>query len=471
LNGKLYSTTNYGGTSNQGVIYEYTPASNAFVKRHDFQGGVLTNSYTPTSLVVKNGKLYGTSHGGGVPETNLPGGGGTLFEFDLTTNQFTTKYNFLMNANWLGDVGTFPSSLVAGANGKLYGVTEFGMFEYNPSADIFRMAGRFWARGFAPSILQLCRKPAYQAQQATREICAGAQLNLDLGTSNTTSIIWKHDGITDASQTTPTLNFESFSPTDAGVWICTMTNACGSTTSQALTLSINEPAQPVITIEGPTIFCAGETTELSAPEGFAEYHWSNGETSREIVVGENGEYAVSVNNGCESPLSEPVVITVNDLPPAPTSIESISFNKLKAIGSGASYEWRLNGNKLEETADVITVTESGVYEVRAVNDEGCMSAESALLSFVVTALESDSENNISLYPNPADEMIHIDVPGNFIGLVDLILYSSKGQLIRSQPVSFDRNGKAIYVGDLSPGIYYVLFKKGTNIVSIRVSIY
>ena len=154
-NAKLYSTTNFGGTSNQGVIYEYTPASNTFTKRHDFHGGVLTNSYYPTSLVVKNGKLYGTSHGGGTSETNLPSGGGTLFEFDLATNQFTTRYNFLMGAGWLGDVGPFPAGLVSGANGKLYGATEFGLFEYNTSTSSLRMAGRFWARGYAPSILSL----------------------------------------------------------------------------------------------------------------------------------------------------------------------------------------------------------------------------------------------------------------------------------------------------------------------------
>ncbi len=470
LNNKFYSTTNYGGTSNQGVIYEYTPASNTFVKRHDFQGGLPSNSYYPTSITIgKNGKLYGTSHGGGTSETNLPSGGGTLFEFDLQSNQFTTKYNFTLGNGWLGDVGSFPSSLTSGKNGKLYGVTEYGVFEYNPTTEVLRNAGRFWNRGFAPSLVQVCRKPSYQFQQATtHDVCSGEQFSLDLGSPNATSVIWKHDGITDASQTTASLNLESFSSTDAGTWICTMTNECGSTTSQTITLAINEPSQPAIAFEGSTTFCDGETTTLSAPEGFENYLWSNGETSREIIVGEQGEYSVIVNNGCDSPPSDKISITINELPSAPTAIESISYNKLRAIGTSTSYEWTLNGNKLDESSDEITVTESGDYQVRAVSDKGCLSTEAASLSFIVTALEKESDEIISAFPNPADDAININVPENFLGHVDVLFFDSKGQRLRTQSEQFDQRRKSFYIGDLPSGIYQVLLRKGSSIISMQV---
>ena len=36
VNGKLYSTTLYGGVNNTGVIYEYVPATNTYTKKHDF---------------------------------------------------------------------------------------------------------------------------------------------------------------------------------------------------------------------------------------------------------------------------------------------------------------------------------------------------------------------------------------------------------------------------------------------------
>jgi hypothetical protein len=161
---------------------------------------------------------------------------------------------------------------------------------------------------------------------------------------------------------------------------------------------------------------------------------------------------------------------VNELPPAPTAIESISYNKLKAIGTSASYEWTLNGNKLDESSDIITITESGNYQVRAVNDKGCLSAGSASLSFIVTALENESTNGMSVFPNPADDVININVPEKFLGHVDVIFFDSKGQQLRSQSVQFDTQLKPFYVGDLPPAVYHVLIKKGSSIISLQLVI-
>jgi uncharacterized repeat protein (TIGR03803 family) len=471
-NGKLYSTTSYGGTSNQGVIYEYTPTSNTFVKRHDFHGGVLANSYYPTSIVfANNGKLYGTTHGGGVPEANLPTGGGTLFEFDLQTNQFTTKYNFLMGVNWLGDVGTFPSSLILSTNKKLYGVTEAGVFEYNTSTSELRNAGRFWTRGTAPSIVQVCRKPFYQFQQTTmHEICDGQAFTLNLASPNASSVVWKHDNIIDASKTTTTLNIESFSSSAAGTWVCTMTNECGTTTSQTITLALKQVVQPTIESSGSLTFCNGGTVTLTAPEGFNSYTWSNGETTRDIVVNESGEYKVSVSNGCESPYSEATMVTVHELPDTPTGIEVLSYNKLKVNGNAASYEWTFNGNIIEETSDVIEITESGVYQVTAINEQGCRSADAASISFIVTSVEEDQKRSISVYPNPASDLININVPEDFLGHVQVLFFSSNGEYVQSQSIQFKKQQRALKVDTLPSGLYHMLIRKGQQVISAKVLI-
>jgi uncharacterized repeat protein (TIGR03803 family) len=471
-NGKLYSTTNYGGTANQGVIFEYTPASNTYTKRHNFQGGVATNSFAPTSLVfAKNGKLYGTTHGGGVAEQNLPAGGGILYEFDLATSTFTRKYDFLLGAGWLGDVGCFPSSLISSLNGKLYGCTEFGVFEYNTTTSTLRIAGRFWTRGFAPSLLQVCRKPSYQFQTVTtHEVCKDAAFTLDLASPNATTIVWKHNNVTDASRTTSTLNFETFTSTDAGTWVCTMTNECGSTVSQTITLVLNDPAQPVITTDEPATFCSGETLTLAAPEGFNSYTWSTGETSREIIVSESGDYTVSVNNGCESPVSQPVTITVLDLPSAPTRIEATAYNKLKAIGNAASYEWTFNGTILNEQTAEITVTQTGVYQVRGISAEGCRSEDVASLSFVVTGLETAAEQRITIYPNPANEVVNLTVTDDLLGPVEVSLFNASGKLVLTRSVHFNRDKNAISVAHLPAGIYHLLLRKGEQIISINLAV-
>lgn len=472
-NGKLYSTTNYGGTANQGIIFEYTPASNTYSKRHDFSGGVTTTSFAPTSLVfAKNGKLYGTAHGGGVPEQNLPSGGGILYEFDLATNTFTKKYDFLFGIGWVGDVGCFPASLISSLNGKLYGCTEFGVFEYNTATSQLRVAGRFENRGFAPSMLQVCRKPSYQFQAVTtHELCKDASFTLDLASPNATSITWKHNNIVDASRTTSTLSFETFSSTDAGTWVCTMTNECGSTVAQTITLTLNDPAQPVITTEEPTIFCSGETITLTAPEGFNSYTWSTGETSREIIVSESGDYTVRVNNGCESPISQPVTVTVLDLPSSPTSIEATAYNKLKAIGSATSYEWTFNGALLNEQTVEITVTQTGVYQVRGISAEGCRSEDAASLSFVVTGLETATEQRVTIYPNPAHGVVNLNVTDDLLGSAEVLLFNASGKLVLTRSMHFNRDKNAISVGQLPAGIYHLLLRKDGRIISANVAIH
>lgn len=297
VNGKFYGTTNYGGVNYRGVLYEFNPTGNIYTKKCDFNGGAST--FEPTSLVyAKNGKLYGTSHGGGVAEPNLPNGGGVLYEFDLTTNTFTKKYDFLQNQNWLGDMGTFPQGLINSTNGKIYGVTQFGVFEYNVNTSAIRKAGRFWAQGFNASILQVCRKPFYTFQSTTSyEICKGTAFTLDLENTNATTISWKHNNILDPTRTNAELNVTSFTEADAGTWQCTMENECGITVVPAIELSIGNTI-PVITLTGNTLQTSNPGT----------YQWIDCENNNLPIVGatsntftftNNGTYAVIVENVCK----------------------------------------------------------------------------------------------------------------------------------------------------------------------------
>lgn len=379
-NGKLYGATLYGGANNKGVIFEYDPTANAYTKRHDFAGSV--NNYEPTSLVVgKNGKLYGTSHGGGAPETNSPAGVGSLFEFDLATNTFTKKHDFTLTGQSIYDMGAFPSGLMRSANGKLYGATQYGVFEYNPATDALRVAGRFNSVGFAPSFVQVCRKPAYTAPATTTyTLCKDAAFTIDLASTNAATVVWKHNNITDATRTTPLLAFAAFSEADAGTWECTLTNECGTTVAQTINLQYGEPPAPVVEASGPLTVCEGETVTLTASAGYAGYSWSTGATTQRVTVSESGTYTVTGNNGCESDASQPVIVTINPRPAKPTGAQAPVANgpltfcagetvTLTAPAGYGAYQWSTG-----ETQQSITTGAGGNYTV-AVSD-GCWSAPS-----------------------------------------------------------------------------------------------
>jgi uncharacterized repeat protein (TIGR03803 family) len=133
-NGKLYGTTYAGGTSGQGVLFEYDPTTSVYIKKIDFTN-TNNNGYTPTGALLNaaNGKLYGTTINGG---TNNHA---TIFEFDPLTSSYLKKFDFATSAN-----GTIPNGSLVLSNGKIYGMTSSGganglgvLFEYDLTTATF----------------------------------------------------------------------------------------------------------------------------------------------------------------------------------------------------------------------------------------------------------------------------------------------------------------------------------------------
>lgn len=163
------------------------------------------------------------------------------------------------------------------------------------------------------------------------------------------------------------------------VYNLTVTNAGGCQNVQ--TITINAPENPVeLTVDDIEI-CNGGSGLITAPEGFATYEWSNGESTNVIEVTEVGNYSVIVTNdeGCTA--STDVDVTEN-----PTPIEvavpdaEICFGIgdvtiLTATAGFATYEWS-NG----ATTDAIEVAELGEYNVAVTDDNGCFATATAMVT-------------------------------------------------------------------------------------------
>ncbi len=118
-NGKMYGMTQHGGANFFGVIFEYDHISNTYVKKIDL---INSNGNRPDgcSLIeAPNGKLYGMTTSGGANQE------GVIFEYDYTTNIYTKKLDLD------GSFGSEPEgSLTLASNGKLYGMTVLGGLNY-----------------------------------------------------------------------------------------------------------------------------------------------------------------------------------------------------------------------------------------------------------------------------------------------------------------------------------------------------
>ncbi|HEY1040704.1 MAG TPA: choice-of-anchor tandem repeat GloVer-containing protein, partial [Bacteroidia bacterium] len=327
VNGKFYSTTYWGGSytvypaQGFGVIYEYDPAANTYTKKHDFTNAT-GNGRFPIGYQVKaaNGKLYGAS-GGGVAQSGSSYDPGIIYEFDPSTDTYTKKINFnpIFTAQ---DVGRLGSLWLAASNGKLYGTTDLGVFEYDPVNNSTRPAGRFASLNqfgvipLANSMQEICRKPAYTVSSTTSyTLCTGSYFSHSLQCDNAQSFVWKRNGSIESAQTTGVLEFNSISTANAGNWTCEMTNACGTTTTQIISIAVNPGTGTSSTITtANTSICPNTSITISGNNGGV---WNTGQTSPSINISGPGSFQVTNTNACGNTYSNIIIIDTIATPAFP----------------------------------------------------------------------------------------------------------------------------------------------------------
>jgi uncharacterized repeat protein (TIGR03803 family) len=125
--GNLYGTTQNGGTSNLGAVFEVSKSGGGWTESilHSFQGG--SDGEEPLSPLVldKNGNLYGeTATGGGQGTACSAIGCGTVFELTPNSGVWNEKVLYAFTG---GTDGGYPNGpLVIDPSGNLYGAAGTG---------------------------------------------------------------------------------------------------------------------------------------------------------------------------------------------------------------------------------------------------------------------------------------------------------------------------------------------------------
>lgn len=149
-NSKLYGLSYDGGNQANGAIFEYDIIADTCITVFNFDGATHGKYPYGSLMQASNGKLYGTTHEGGIAN------GGVIFEFDLLSHTCNNKFNFYTNA---GDPGVHPfGNLVQAPDGNLYGMTEGGganysgaLYKFNPTSGAYsRMFSFNSTSGMAP---------------------------------------------------------------------------------------------------------------------------------------------------------------------------------------------------------------------------------------------------------------------------------------------------------------------------------
>jgi hypothetical protein len=178
-------------------------------------------------------------------------------------------------------------------------------------------------------------QPAVPSITVNSPVCEGTAINFTSSSVPGASYLWSGANAFASTQQNPSITNATASAAGTYSLIVTVNN-CQSQPATT-TVVVNTPQAPVVTVNGSTVFCDGDSVQLTSSSSM-NYLWSNWETTQSVWITESGIYYVGItdSNGCPT-VSQSTQVTVNPLP-------AVSFTGLNGgycIANGSAV---LNGN-------------------------------------------------------------------------------------------------------------------------------
>lgn len=224
---------------------------------------------------------------------------------------------------------------------------------------------------------------------------------------------------------------------------------------------------PFINITGDTSRCIPSTT-LTATGNVSTYAWSNGATTAAITLNTPGSYYVTGTNdqGCSvtsdtiqlffyPELAQPVITQSGN------SVQTTTYATYQWMFEfipGSNVFWDVPGATLQYYVPAMPTPNSGRYKVRVTNADGC-DALSEVFQYIEPLGLHDRQTlpAISLYPNPVQDVLHIDLFTT--GPVSYTIHDVVGKTVATGKAQRTATNLAIKIpAQLIDGIYFLQLK-------------
>lgn len=206
------------------------------------------------------------------------------------------------------------------------------------------------------------------------DLCAGETVVLQ-ATTGMSNYQW--NGVSGSS---------SLTVSESGTWQVSAISAEGcDAVSEVIQVTVHENIVPGITVSGDTELCPGESVELIADPGFADYVWVSGSqnlSGSTLEVSASGTWQLNATdvNGCPA-ISESISVSV--LQPQPLNVTpsgtvhrcpglAVTFT---ASSGFSDYLW----DPVNIEGSTLTTTFAGTYTVSATSPEGCIVESAAVV--------------------------------------------------------------------------------------------
>lgn len=197
------------------------------------------------------------------------------------------------------------------------------------------------------------------------------------------------------------------------------------------------------------------TTGTDIITACGSYTWINGVT---YTTSNNTATDTLINaSGCDS------VVTLNlTINTAPETLVTDNGNTATASQAGASYQWincTTNQAIAGATNQSFTATTAGSYKV-AIFLNGCSDTSDCINLTPTNIKETDWENNISIFPSPAEDRVTILFNNLTPGTLDIAIVDLKGRVVfhSEEKVATVNHKVNIEVSKLARGSYIIKFR-------------
>jgi PKD repeat protein len=290
-------------------------------------------------------------------------------------------------------------------------------------------------------------------------LCTGS--SVEIISSQTEGNLWNNDEISG-----------SIIVSESGVFSTTYTDNNGCTAvSNEINVIVSDAPAPTLSASGNTNICSGESVDLTASTSETYTWYLNGavisnEANGSLIATEAGSYTVEVTNvdACNGTgISSPIFVTVTETPTADFSaiINNLGVQFLNNSTGAIGYNWNFgDGNVSSENNPSHNYGTNGSYTVTLEASNGnCTDVHT--FEVLVTGTEEIMNENISLYPNPAQDQINISCPAQST----LVMTNVTGQIIST--IQNTKNQEVMNVSELANGIYFVRIVNNNVVTTIK----
>jgi len=414
------------------------PAGNAYRVRIISSSPVQIGNVNPNNIIINPTPIQPAS----IQSTNgatICANGSTVLSI---ASQVGVSYSWLLNGQ------------AVGANSNLIEVTNSGIYTIQLSNGCGSITS---TANLQLSTTPIPLTPIISGPQ-NAVICQGNQAQLSTPNQNGVSFSWTLNGSSVGG------NFNTINASEAGAYLVSALNTCGSSNAVSSYNLIVEDAPEINLTELQAVSCFGGNDGSIDLEiaGASQFSWSNGSQLSDISNLSPGNYSITASSlaGCESEMtysiSEPDAIVV--LADAMPETGNSSNGSITLFLSGGTPPYSFNWSNGESTQDIQGL-QSGTYTVEVTDLLGC-SFEGSFIVDIVTSMAAFS-GDFEIMPNPCTEFFFIESEEELVWQ----LFDSSGRMVLSNSLYEGRNH--ISVSHLSSGLYLLNAVNGKGEYSLK----